>query len=256
VSLLWPETIYIGLFPGHCWLQRNSMKTEYVYEPQLSSDPRSLLQTLAMMLDEHAHTLRKGSRISIIVSDSIGRISTLDWQEQLRSPEELSAYAQVCFENQGVEIESHWVMRTEFTRHKAMGIAYALPHDWLDELIEIISACGLRLARVLPISAAAYCKEYGTSKTAQNIVLIRERYRISALIYRGLGLVSYDVEPITKASEVSCLRLIRRLSSAHQEIDAISVWSVEGHDQSQFTDIIANCLPEATLHSYDLNVWH
>lgn len=258
MSLLLPETIYVGLFPGQCWLHSRRIKEEPSMALGQSADPQALLNALETMLDDKVTALRKGSRVVISVSDSVSALVTLPWQEALRTPEELHAYAKACFENQGVVIDDSWVMRTEFRLHRSNGIAYALPLAWMSQLLALLKDRGLRLHRVLPIAAAAYCAEPGTSKTGQNLVLLQERHRISAFTYGTEGLLGFDVEPIVTGSEIAGTRLLRRMSAKGGDIAQVSIWSPELSElpgQALSDDFISTCLTDVKVQRLVRGAW-
>lgn len=258
MSLLLPETIYVGLFPGQCWLHSRRIKEEPSLALAQTADPQALLGALETMLDDKGAAVRKGSRVVISVSDSVSALVTLPWQEALRTPEELDAYAKACFENQGMVINDSWVMRTEFRRHRSNGIAYALPLAWLTQLLTTLKDRGLRLHRALPIAAAAYCAEPGTSKAGQRLVLLQERHRISALTYGTEGLLGFDVEPIVTGSEIAGTRLLRRMSAKGGDIAHVSIWSPELPElpeQAPSADFITTCLTDIKVQRLVRGAW-
>jgi hypothetical protein len=255
VLRLWPDSISAGLFPGQCWLRSRRIKQEPSLNLGLSTDPQALLHALEVMLDDRAGVIRKGSRLTIVVSDSIGALVTLPWQKELRSPEELASYAKACFENQGIVMDESWVMRTEFRRYQAMGIAYALPQTWLMQLIELLKVRGLRLQRVIPISAAAYCAEQQPAKQNQRLVLLQESHRTTAFTYNKSGLVGIDIEPVVTSREVSGTRLLRRISARFNKITYVGLWSPELAEQRHAADYIQACLEKVTVQALDRGVW-
>lgn len=252
---LWPDSISVGLFPGQCWLHSRRIKQEPSRNLSLSTDPQALLQGLEAMLDDKAGVIRKGSRLTIVVSDSIAALVTLPWQEELRSPEELASYATACFENQGIEMNDSWVMRTEFRRYQATGIAYALPTAWLTQLLDLLKSRGLRLQRVIPISAAAYCAEQRPKTQNQRLVLLQENHRTSAFIYDQSGLLGVDIEPVVTSREVSGTRLLRRISARFHDITHVGLWSPELPEQALAADFIVACLDKVTVQGLDRGAW-
>ena len=252
---LWPDSISVGLFPGQCWLHSRRIKQEPSCNLGLSTDPQALLHALETMLDDKASVIRKGSRLTIVVSDSIAALVTLPWQEELRSTEELASYATACFENQGIVMDDSWVMRTEFRRYQAMGIAYALPKAWLTQLLELLKVRGLRLQGVIPISAAAYCAEQRPTTQHQRLVLLQENHRTSAFIYDQSGLVGMDVEPVVTSREVSGTRLLRRISARFNAITDVGLWSPELAEQTPKADFIVACLDKVTVQQLDRGAW-
>lgn len=243
MSPLWPETIYVGLFPGHCWLQRGKAAPQEFPSP-LGSDPTALLQALETMLSEQAKPLRKGSRLQITVSDSIASIATMPWQEALRRPVEIDSYASICFEKLGMTVGADWVMRAEFRHFGGVGLAYALPRDWLEALIALVQSKGLGLRSVQPLSAAAYCKQRFKNKTGSTLLLMQEVNRSSAMVYGKDGLLGYDVEPIARSINETQRRLLRRVGSGFSDIARVVCWSTDVSETAMPNDIVKACFLE------------
>jgi hypothetical protein len=152
-------------------------------------------------------------------------------------------------------MDDSWVMRTEFRRYQAMGIAYALPTAWLTQLLDLLKERGLRLQRVIPISAAAYCAEQRPATQHQRLVLLQENHRTSAFIYDKSGLVGIDIEPVVTSSVVSGTRLLRRISARFHDITHVGLWSPELAEQTPAADFIVACLDEVTVQRLDRGAW-
>ncbi len=256
MSRLWPETVYIGLFPGYCWLRRERVAAEQSVESATSLESAAMLHTLEKMLDEQSNPVQKGSRLVLTVSDSLGAIATLPWQEELTRPTEIEGYAQVCFEKLGVTLGDNWVMHTEFRNYGGTGLAYALPREWLEALLELLNARGLRLTAVLPVSAAAYCKQRFGRGDGRTLLLLQELNRASVIIYGSMGLLGYDVEPVTSSLEQTRMRLLNRVASAYNDITRVTYWSV---DQSESQPPVAPapaCFPEVELCHLKRDAWN
>jgi hypothetical protein len=207
------------------------------------------------MLNEHAVVLRKGSRISLTVSDSVAAIATLPWLDALHRQTELENYARICFEKQGVVVDDNWVLRVAIRRYRSMGIAYAIPRDWLAELVQLTGAKGLRLTTVLPISAAAYFGTRAYRGGGLTLQLLREENRASALIYDGAHLVGCDVEAVTASANESGVRLLRRIGASHGKITRVVDWSSEPHEHAKVANFISLCLPEAETSLLHHGAW-
>ena len=156
MSLLWPDTVHVGLFPGASWLKTKRTKGIQPFSDAQAHDPGALLGDLETALDALTEKLCKGSNIVVTVSDSIAAVTTMPWQSALSRTDELKNYARICFEKLGMEIDDGWTMHAEFRDYGAMGLAYALPNAWLVELIEMLKARDLKLQNVLPASARIY----------------------------------------------------------------------------------------------------
>lgn len=235
MSLSWLETVRGGLFPGHCWLQGRRAAIAQSLRLPPSVGPAGLLRAMETMLDERTDVLRKASRLTLTTSDSVAAITMLPWQDALHRQAELENYARVCFEKKGIVVDRNWVLRVAFQRYRAAGIAYALPRDWLLELAQLISARGLRLQTVLPVTAAAYFGIRSRGDDGVTLRLLREENRTSALVYSGANLVGRDVEPVTVSGTESGVRLMRRVSACHSNIARVVEWSSDSPEQSAWS---------------------
>lgn len=256
MSLLWPETIRIGLFPGHCWLQRGrgDAGLTSVALPS-SAQPQELLAALSTMLSGQTPALRKGSRLQILVSDGMAAVVALPWQEHLSGEQEMALYAQACFEKQGMPVDADWTMQAGFRDHRAAGIAYALPEAWLRELLALLATRGLKLGSVLPVAASAYWRRARLPKIGQALLLLREPRRVTAMLYDASGWLGVDVEPVTSNETVSCTRLLRRVTATHSAINRVAQWDAAASADVAMSAVITMCLPEAELHQLDRSVW-
>jgi hypothetical protein len=154
---------------------------------------------------------RKGrANLSLVVSDSVAAIAPLPWQDGLSSEAELRGYAQICFEKLGYDISGNWVLRVEYPRYGAGGLAYALPRDWMLALLAILENRQLRLTGVLPISALLFTGVPETARPGLTIVLIFEATQHGVLVFENGALASRDVEPFAQSIEKTCHRLLAR----------------------------------------------
>lgn len=252
---LWPESLYVGLFPGCCWLRRGGADLALPPDFKPGGTPAELLQALDTMLALHAKTIRKGARLHVQVSDSAGVLVTLPWQDQLASQEELAGYAHACFEQHGLDIDERWTVQTGFRHHRETGIAYAIQTEWLRALVELTAAHGFRLASVLPVSASAYWRLPPVAGQGQGVTLLREAHRITAMVRTGRRLLAVDVEPVVGSAESAGTRLLRRVCSAHQAIGSVSYWSDVREDAATAPVYIAACLPDVDSVSLSRDVW-
>ncbi|HYD78909.1 MAG TPA: hypothetical protein VEC06_03795 [Paucimonas sp.] len=255
MSRLWPETVAVGLFPGLCWLRRRRGAAAQEFRFEAAADPYALLPALEATLEEQAKTLRKGTRVAVTVSDSAAAIAMIPWQDALHRQEELQAYAKVFFERNGVAIGDDWVLHVEFRQYGAAGLAYAVPLKWLTRLVDMLKTKGLRLAGVLPATAASYCRPRPASKEGRTLIILREAFHDSALVYGKEGLLGYDVEPVVGAARESCARLLKRVGARHEGIKNVFHWSPEAPEAAPSASIIADCLPGAAAHLLARDAW-
>jgi len=256
VSPLWPETIYAGLFPGHCRLQRGRKSALQTFPTPTTENAAVLLPTLEKMLDEQTRPVRKGSRLILTVSDDIAAVALMPWQEALRQAAEIDSYATICFEKLGMTIDNDWVMRAEFRQYGGMGLAYALPRAWLEALIAVVQARGLRLTAVLPLSAAAYYRARFKNRAGSTLLLLEEANRIGAMIYSKAGLLGHDVEPYTRSLNDTRLRLLRRIGSGYTDIAGVACWSTDAAQLTPPSEMISACFPEVQAVQLKHDAWN
>lgn len=255
MSLLWPDKVVGGLFPGQCWLRRAAAEETHALAQGGPGAAASMLAALGEMLDGQGAPLRKGSKVSLVVSDSLGALAALPWHAQLTTPDEVNGYALACFEKQGIVIGEGWAMHAQFRTHGGMGLAYALPKEWLNALVAMLEARGLRLDRVLPLTAMAYWRVTKLAKPGQELVLLREPQRISAMVHDRSGLLGLDVETITGNAGDAGQRLLRRLGAYYPDVSSVRDWSSTVEEGAVPLACIAECLPDAVLAAVNRNSW-
>lgn len=222
---LWPEEIHIGLFSRHCWVQlRRGVAPQAV---RLDAQPaQPLLHVLETILSDPAIGIPKGARIAITVSDAVAAIIALPWQDGLRGADELNRYAEVCLDKAGYAVGSEWLLRSEFRHFGASGLGYGLRREWLGSVELLCTQRGLRLTRVLPASAAAYCMARRPRPGQRSVMLLCEVERSSALVFDHIGLLGYDVESSTAATQSGAPRLLRRIRTFYDQPAELNHWSV------------------------------
>ncbi len=255
MSPLWPESISVGLFPGHCWLRRGALDIAPPVAMANAASPDDWLAALGAMLSGLAGTIRRGARVHVLVSDQIAALALLPWQDELSSPAEWLAYAHACFERQGVAIEQGWIAHTEFRDHRAAGIAYAVRGAWLRALIALVEGCGLRLGTVLPVAACVYLAHRPQEKSAQAVVLLLEPHRATALLYRRGSLTGIDVEPAMQDGATALRRLLLRVGAGHGEVSGVDLWSPTADGLRQASDVVGACVPKALLRPLERDIW-
>lgn len=246
MSLLWPERLTVGLFPGQSWLMRDAALT--------SHGAGDLLEALQYMLSAQETPLRKGTRVHLLLSDSLAFVMPLGWQELLTSPDELRTYARAAFEQRGVPVDDGWVVQTGFRQFRSMGVAYAVRREWMAQLLEILAAKGLQLSSILPVSAAAYWRLSWQAKTKQ-LVLLCESGRLTAIVGQGGHFLGLDVQPIAGSVEQAANRLLKRVVVAQGEMQRVFVWHAEPEGSMSPDSIIEACLPDAAIARLPLNAW-
>ncbi|MFS2002648.1 hypothetical protein ACEN9F_03385 [Duganella sp. CT11-25] len=244
MSLLWPETITVGLFGDRCWLRRDG--GEVGQADAGSSDPAAWLCALETMLNGQRRPVKKFSSLHMVVSDSACMLTHLPWQDELHGRNEIQAYAQACFAHQGGEPVAGWVVKAGFRKFRAAGLAYAVQQDWLSSLLALTQRHGLRLRSVLPASAAAYWYSR-TPRKAVSLVLLAEPTRMTAHLYDGGCLLGLDVQPVTTDLATAGTRLLRRVALVSPRIVQVQYWQATRMATADDIGFIAACLPEAEV---------
>lgn len=214
MSPLWPDALHAGLFPGHCWLKKPGSKREPMAAHAEAARTEDLLAGLGVCLVNAGASLKKGSKLSLAISDSIAAITPIPWQDNLEKDAELRGYARICFDKQGIKIDQQWVMHVEFRSYGAAGLAYAVPCAWLESLRSSLQARSLQLARVLPVSALAYSRGPKPGGAGMSLLILQEAQQIAALVWRNGMLLARDVEPVAQSAEQACFRLAARINNA------------------------------------------
>ncbi|WP_426323375.1 hypothetical protein [Pseudoduganella sp. R-43] len=246
MSLLWPERLTIGLFPGQSWIVRDAVVTQHGAE--------DLLVALEGMLSAQAKPLRRGTRVQLMISDSVAFVMPLAWQELLTSPDELRTYARAAFEQRGAPVDEGWIVQTGFRHFRSLGIAYAVRRQWIEQVLELLAAKGLKLSSVLPVSAAAYWRLAGAAQ-AKQIVLLREPARLTAIAGQGARFLDLDVQPVAGSFEQAATRLLKRVAVAQGDVQQVSIWHAEPESSVSLDSIISACLPDAATARLPLCAW-
>lgn len=215
MSLLWPDALEAGLFPGHCWLATGGRKREVlaaIADPVASSE---LLEGFNQCLAQSDGKWKGRAVLSVVVSDSIAAITPLSWQDGLKGAAEWHGYAQLCFEKLGHDIGADWVMHVEYPRHRATGLAYALPRQWMQALLAKAEEKRMRLERVLPVSAQAFTG-IEPDRTGTTIVLLFEPTQHAALVFDNGALLAREVEPYVQSVSTTCRRLLARILASRK----------------------------------------
>jgi hypothetical protein len=246
VLRLWPDTVHVGLFGDHGWVQHGKAPLR-VLPAAGDGQPLSMLEAL---LDDLKDVIARGTRVVLTVSDAFAAITTIAWHGQLREQAELQRFAQLCFEQQGREVDSSWAMYAQYRHFGAAGMAWAVQRTWLAEAERIVMASGARLARVQPASAAAYQLVRPPRGKGYAIVLLRESRRCTVLHVGQNGLQSMDVEPVTISTTAAVTRLLKRTVGVRGNILHVADWHArlpDAQDQKDIVALLGRELPDATV---------
>lgn len=255
MSLLLPEKLSAGLFPGHCWLKRGRAVSEHALNFGEGDIAGGVVTALSAMLDAQSPALRKGSKVSLMVSDSLAALAALPWHRQLTAPEEINGYATACFEGQGIAMNSGWVMHAEFRTPGSMGLAYALPAPLVTKLVAVLATRGLTLDRLLPVSALTYWRLPRLRAEGQQLVVLREQNRIGAMVFDQFGLQSIDAEPVAGTVEGACGRLLRRIAAYNPLVGSVIDWSASREGGEEIPTALAESFPAAAIVAVGRRQW-
>jgi len=248
VLRLLPETVSAGLFPGQSWLQRRGVAP--VSAETASGSAADWLDALDAMLGSQLTVPARFSSLQVVVSDSLGLMAHLPWQEELRGPGELQAYAQACFARQGVEPAADWIVQADYRRFRSAGLAYALPQDLLHQLVALAQRHRLRLRSVLPASALAYWR-YRAPHKGGSLALLAETGRLTAHVYEGRRLVGVDVQPLVVDPDRAGARLLRRVTACHPGIAQVQYWQSAARVAAGAPAFVTSGVAEAAVRCVD-----
>lgn len=222
MSLLWPETIQVGLFAGRCWLKRG--KAIDAIEIADDAGPDDLLAAFDRLLCMPGKRYGGRTVVELMLSDSISYAITIPWQSNLSRAAQLNTYGAACLARNGFADDGDWVIEAGFRWPGNCGISLALRSGWLERLMLIASSAGVRIVSVLPASAAVYWYQSVPAKRAPSLLLLVERNRVTALRY-GEGKVHHiDAEPVVMGAEGSMRRLIARQLGIQPSIAHVDIW--------------------------------
>ncbi|USX11875.1 hypothetical protein NHH88_19460 [Oxalobacteraceae bacterium OTU3CAMAD1] len=216
-------------------------------------DAEGSLAVLEDMLVECAAKHVKGTRIDIVVSDSLGITVALPWHAALNSMAERQAFSAACFEQAGMDAGNDWVVRGEYRHYGGMGMAYALPRVWMVGLLAMLQNQGLTLGSVLPLSGLAYWRHAAPRGTG-NLIVLQEALRNTVLIFDGDRFSGLDVEPDAGSAERAGKRLMSRIQSRANTIATVGYWTPNA--AAQAPEFLRSAFPDARLLALPPNKWN
>ncbi len=249
MSLLWPKSLHVGLFPGHIWLQNRRINVEHPFTFDPLRIEQQILDVLAELFHAHQDQIDSKSKVTFSVSDRFAAIVQLPWKEQLFRQEEVRNFAQICFEKQHQVIDEDWLMHAEFARYGSAGLAYAFRQGWLRQLHALCEQHQLMVERIMPMTARVYFDKQPRVRSGKQLIVLSETSRVSSMVFNGRALVDLDVEPVSQSSESSVVRLVKRTCALHEDIRQINCWAVDNDSQMQSSTAIKQALPELTIQT-------
>lgn len=253
MSLLWPEYLTLGVFPGACWLQPAGGPMVGLAEIDRPGPHVDVLDAVDALLERRAGGWGKRATVEVVVSDTIGLTVALPWQDNLSTPEQVRAYARVLLESQHAIDGKAWTIDAGFRHFKSMGVGVALPEEWLARLVERLALRGLRLRGVLPVSAVAYWQARRLSARGQSVLLLEEGTRATALVYRDKRLHAIDAQPLLGDAGEGGERLCRRLQALYGNVREVALWSLS--DSELFAGAVKRCLPDVAPLTLPVGHW-
>ena len=239
---LWPETVRIGLFDQHSWVTRGGPTTPVDSVAGQGGD--AYLDTLASVLNNSSRPIAKGSKLALTVSDTLALVHAIPWQGELSGPDELERYARACMINSGIDIGGEWELQTDFPNYAGMGLAVALKCDWMLKLVALCEAHDMKLLSVLPVSSRAFAHRR-SKRRSDDMQILMESKRCTALTYGSKGLVACDVEPIAGKPDMALQRLIRRTHATRPAVPRIGLWSEDAGENMRLQEVIRTEIPGA-----------
>lgn len=256
MSLLWSDTLYVGLFPGYCWLESRRIKIEHTFAFDHGNIEQDIIHVLDELLIQQRVQIGLINRVVLTVSDSFGAIVDLPWRDELDAENEIHNYARICLERRFLSIDNTWAMHTEFLSFRQNGLAYAFPNVWLDQLKSIFARHKLKIAQLLPVSAAFYCKQKQFVKKGAYLLMLTETKQTTGLLFARNGLLAMDVEPVLQSMTDSCNRLFRRIvlnNQTSEEMTRVGFWSPTTEESNRDFELVSNFLDGAKIEHIPRN---
>lgn len=175
-------------------------------------DTPGLLAALDALLSAAPQPLKPGTRVALLLPDTLARYRLLPWAPVLTAADELAQYAVEHFELAGHPVREGWQVQAEW-RGACDALAYALPHALLDAIDAALRERGLVLRRALPLAARLH---YGRLRQprSHHWSLLSSGGSLTALAYRNGHLAAQASEPLRDGHDDALQRLLARLRIA------------------------------------------
>jgi len=189
VSLLWPERLVAVLDPRGVILVRRrgwrgAAHTVGAVECAAEAAPpwSAAADALAALL-----SAARGARgeLTVVLSSQFVRYRLVPWSDAIGSPEELEAYARICFEEVYGAASGSWALRLSPEVAGCPRLAAAIERGLLERLQGIASAAGLRLVSVQPYLMAAFNRLGGKLRGGDFVFVLAEPARSTLLVARA-----------------------------------------------------------------------
>lgn len=249
---LWRERLTAGVFPEGAWLHRAG-GTPVTHFSGMSPAAYGTRESLERLLEDR--TWRRRPNVDLLVSDSIARIAHLPWQASITNEAQCHGYARACFEQNGFELDEHWLLHAEFRHFGGIGIAYALPRALVTDLKDCLEARGLQLRSVLPVSAAAYWRNVTGALGQSRVLLLEDHRRVTALLFKGRACMGIHIQPCGSARIDAVRRLLTTVDTVLPHITRIQLWSPD-EDNAIPIEVIQAQLPDTQVEKLTVGQWN
>lgn len=152
-----------------------------------------------------AHPQIGSGRLSIVLSNHFVRYQLVPWSDDVGTPEELNAYARICFEQVYGGEAVGWQVQVAPERAGSPRLAAAVPLTLLDRLRAIVAPTRLKLHAVQPYLMAAFNKLGSPFRYQDFLFVLAEPARTCLLAatggqWRGVRMSAGDDAPETLAA--------------------------------------------------------
>jgi len=127
--------------------------------------------------------LRRQS-LAVVLSSHFARYRLVAWSDEIGSPDELEAYARICFEEVYGAAVAGWALRVSPEAAGRARLAAAVEHGLLDRLRAIAASAGARLESVQPYLMTAFNRLGRGLRAANFLFVVAEPGRTSLLVAR------------------------------------------------------------------------
>jgi hypothetical protein len=128
---------------------------------------------------------RGGGALTVVLSSQFVRFRLVPWSDAIGTPDELEAYARVCFEEVYGAASGNWALRLSAEATGCPRLAAAIEQGLLERLQAIASAAELRLVSVQPYLMAAFNRLGGTLRGGDFVFVLAEPERSTLLVARA-----------------------------------------------------------------------
>lgn len=173
-------------------------------------DSDALLDALAQLLAAAPSPVKAGTRVSVLLPDTLVRYQLLPWTPELIEREEIRQFAVERFELSGCRVREGWQVQAEWRGDGSAALAYAVSTDLLGRMAMLFESLGMTLDRVVPLAAATH---YGRLRRHGGVSwsLISSGGSLTLLAYEGAQLKALLSEPCHVAQGLPLPRLLARL---------------------------------------------